>query len=179
MNDPDNPTNGESQLSMALMVFAGVVFAGAFALTPSAVSGLSGPPLFITGALVLVAILALVLSVYIGGRGIAYGPGGPGFFEDRFNMQAFWGGIAFLCLGISLGIYFLYSEPTKLSSEVEARIRGIEEQLREVEARQTEFEEGLSAVRETCSLRSNPSFSDGDQAENDSREEVRDVASPC
>ena len=116
----------EVAMSLALMGVAATIAAttgfgvGAFfdKILPSALLG--G---LILGA---AAILSLLLSIYFGGRGIAYGTTlGPG---SPFNLQSWCGVVGFFCMLAAVFVLALNQKPDEVARQ-SARIKQLEAQV--------------------------------------------------
>ncbi len=131
----DNPG---AALSIALIAAAGgIIAATAFGGLSSILQRPGYYPYHILTCVVL-SILALMLSMYFGGRGIAYGAGrGP---SSPFNIQAIFGilGIFFVCgaaVFSAMGAIRQHKDQAQEQMNVTARITALETQLAELSKR--------------------------------------------
>lgn len=119
--DLRTPTEGEKSLSIALMAFASGLSAGVLAFFGSLITR-AEPWIIPIGMIeLLLACGCFILSVYFGGRGIAYGPQHSGW-RDNFSMQAGMGVFGILFGAAVVGTLLLNQE----KSEISARLHALE-----------------------------------------------------
>src|SRR5580700_3717671 len=108
--DLNTATEPEKALALALIALAGVIFGGLISALPSIVSSLSDNGARLATLVSVAALILLAISMALGGRGIAYGPGRG--WGERFNLQALFGAVALLLMLALAGVIFLTAEPS-------------------------------------------------------------------
>lgn len=108
--DLHHATESEKVLATALIALAGAIFAGLLAALPALLAGVNE-----SGARYATVISALILallglSIVVGGRGYAYGPGRDGW-SDRFNLQAVFGAMSLIMILVLAGVIYATTEP--------------------------------------------------------------------
>jgi hypothetical protein len=109
--DLHHATESEKVLATALVALAGAILAGLLAALPAMLAGLNE-----SGARCATIISALILallglSIVVGGRGYAYGPGRDGW-SDRFNLQAVFGAMSLILILVLAGVIYATTEPS-------------------------------------------------------------------
>ncbi len=122
------PTENERGLAIALIAFAGALVGGSIAALISLVAKASSEAVTWGLALTVAAICFYVLSIFFGGRGIAYGPLHMGI-RDNFNRQAVSGLIGILLMSAAIAILLLSQSGSALLDRIEQleiRVKAIE-----------------------------------------------------
>jgi hypothetical protein len=117
-------TKLDQYISGALIGVASVIGGAVLGSWPTMLSSVSHSGAVWASLIGAAAFLCLVISIFFGGRGLAYGPGSEGW-NDRFNLQAVFGAVGVVFL-LALGtVIFVTLEPS-LSEKYNARLTAVE-----------------------------------------------------